>query len=337
MNLIVMIVALSGLLLTATFIFKYVWMIESRARSMVMNLIVLGCTVLFLLAAIEGLFLVFLIQPDGFCVTLCSKRWFSKYWRPINSYGYRDVEHHDLQDKKVLFVVGDSFVAGHGIEDHTDRFSNVLADKLGKSWEVVNIAKRGWDTKDEYNAIVSYPVEPDMIILSYFYNDIEGTATRAGLDKPVIIRPIPKGVKPFVEHSYFLNFSYWLLYRFRYAEDLGEAYLEFLSNSFSNRTIWNAHKKELFDIALFAETRDIRLMVLVFPNLYDVEGSRIYTSKIVSLLKSSEIKVIDLTDVLTGRDRKELIINRFDTHPNVELHREIGELLYEYIQWDAAV
>ena len=49
----------------------------------------------------------------------------TKYWKPINSYGYRDIEHVNLKEKKLPFVVGDSFVAGHGIKNYKDLFSNV--------------------------------------------------------------------------------------------------------------------------------------------------------------------------------------------------------------------
>ena len=57
----------------------------------------------------------FFAQSDGFNLTLSSRNWFARYWQPINSLGYRDVEPRAPRPgEKFVLVVGDSFVAGHG-------------------------------------------------------------------------------------------------------------------------------------------------------------------------------------------------------------------------------
>lgn len=316
----------------AIFIFRGIWITQSKARSMAINLSIAGFSAIYSLVVMEIVFQSWCIRTDGFDVTLCSRQWFSEYWHPINSHGYRDVEHVDFQDKKVIFIVGDSFAAGHGIKDHRDRFSNVLAEKLGERWEVINLAQRGWDTQDEYHAIKSNPHEPNVIILTYYYNDIEGTATRGGMRKPVLIKPPSKIIRPFIERSYSLNFFYWALYGCRYGKELSEVYHEYLTNAYSDENIWNAHKKELLDIVTYAETRGIEFVLLVFPNLFEIEESKMFTLKVVDMFKSRGIHSIDLTDRLTGRDPQDLVLNCFDAHPNEELNREIGELLYQYFQ-----
>ena len=84
----------------------------------------------------------FAVSSDAFGHTLASRQWFAKYWKPINSFGYRDIEHDlkNLGGKKLLFVVGDSFVAGHGITNPRDRFSDVLGAQLEENWEVFKIS-----------------------------------------------------------------------------------------------------------------------------------------------------------------------------------------------------
>jgi hypothetical protein len=93
-------------------------------------------TIIYLFLALEILFYSSFAVSDTFGFTLASRRWEERYWRPINSFGYRDVEHNltELGNKKVLFVVGDSFVAGHGISQTENRFFEYPAAEFG--WAV---------------------------------------------------------------------------------------------------------------------------------------------------------------------------------------------------------
>lgn len=329
---IICIISLPILILSTVFLFRKIWTAKSKFRSIMLNVSLFLYTCLFLFTCTETLFYYCYIQPDGFRLTLCSSRWFSRYWKPINSYGYRDIDHDNLQEKKILFVVGDSFVAGHGIKNCKDRFSNILAEKLGKNWEVINIAKIGWDMNDEYRAIVSYPCKPDAIILSHFINDMEGTAERAGMRRPSLTSPPPNIVKPFVERSYFLNILYWIMFTIRYSAELEKVYYEYLCAIYSNTEIWTMHEQELLKVAKFADDKNIELVVIVFPHICDIEKTKIFTLKVVNFLRYHKIEVIDFADQLVGRNPKKLIVNWADTHPNEKLNKEIGELLFNYIK-----
>src|SRR5271165_2127144 len=105
------------------------------------------------------------------------------YWKPVNTLGYRDIERTESEflTRRSVLVVGDSFVAGVGIDEARQRFSDVLGDRLGKGWVVPNVAQLGSTTTDEIGAIHTYPFRLDRIILSYFINDIEGAAKRKGI------------------------------------------------------------------------------------------------------------------------------------------------------------
>lgn len=325
-----------SLFLIGILLFRRMWRSESKTKPIVINLSILVITFLFLLTVLEIVFCNFIVLSDGFEVSLCSSHWFSKYWKPINSYGYRDDEHLNLQGKKIMFVVGDSHVAGHGVKDYRDRFSGVLASKLEPVWEVINIAKNGWNIREEYEAIVSYPHKPDAIILSYCFNEIEGTVQRAGLKKPVLIKPPPKMIKPLIEYSYFLNGLYWVLYRVRYGKKLEREYKNFITESYTNEFIWDLHKEEIFDIICFARNNQAKLLVIVFPHLFEINMSKmVYGSKVTAFLQNNDVLVIDVSERLKGRNPKKLIANWFDTHPNAGLHREIGEWVLACVkQWD---
>lgn len=333
-NVLTCFVLLSILLLGWSYILRSIWIKRSRLRSLLLKVSVSVATLLYLFLALEIIFYSCFVYSDTFSFTLAAKRWQEKYWHPVNSFGYRDVEHEaaEFNNRKILFVVGDSFVAGHGITDIENRFSNILQRNLGKQYLVLNIAGNGWDTNDEYQAILSYPYKPRKIILSYYVNDILGAAERSGYGRPIRVEPPHSRILQYVtDHSYALNFCYWRLYRF-YNRDLGEKYWEFIKNSYSNPSIWSAHETELLKIIAYAQNQGIDLTVVIFPNLRMVKASAVITSKIADLLQKHNVRVLNLTPLLEDRDPSSLVVNRLDAHPNEKLNREVAELLLREIE-----
>jgi len=335
------IIVSSIVLFIAIFIIsKYLWTRESKIRKYFIKLCITAFTVILLFLVTEVYFRFFFIQTDNFAFTLSSKLWLSKYWTPINSFGYRDTEHSEssLNGKKIIFVVGDSFVAGYGIKNYQDRFPNVLQKKLGQDYVVINIAQGGWATEDEYNAILSYPHKPDIIVLSYSMNDITDSASvqkmGLGINKSINLPPTTGIIKYFCDVSYSFNYFYYRLYRFYKSRDINEASLKNTLTCFLNETIWQNHKSSLLNIINYAKDQKIELIVLVFPLLVTrraMKFGKIFTSKTVDFMKLNKVTVIDLVDKLMGRDPQELTVNALDGHPSVKLNREIGNLLVEYV------
>lgn len=336
MTIIVFLLLLS---VTMVIILRCMWIRESKLRRYFIKLCITGFTFILLFLVVEVFFRFFVIQTDNLGFTLAAKLWYSKYWIPINSFGYRDIEHTkpSLNGKKIIFVVGDSFVAGAGIKNYKDRFSNILQKNLGEDYVTINIARPGWATEDEYNAILSYPYKPDIIILSYNWTDIEGSAKKMGIDinkyKSTIPSPTSGIIKYFFNTSYFFNYCYYRLYRFYKSNDITQIYSNFLDCP-SNEMIWQDHKKSLFNIISYAKNQNIELIVVVFPFLrprHAIIFSKNFSTKIVDFMNFNKVTVIDLTDKLIGRNPQELIVNSFDSHPSVKLHKEIANLLVEYV------
>jgi len=275
------------------FTFRYVWTSPSKNRNVLINFSTGVFSLILTLMILEGFFRVFVVSSDSFeKLTLASRQWFAKYWKPINSFGYRDIEHdlNNLDGKKLLFVVGDSFVAGHGINNHRDRFSDVLGSQLKDDWEVFNIARNGWDTKDEFTAIRDFPVMPDAIVLSYFINDIDGTASRVWKQKqPSLIEQPHWLIRPIVKRSHLFNFFYWRVYRFRNSRQMATIYLSYLERAYNDANVWSVHEQDLLQIVDFANNNDIPIVVVVFPLLVDLDWSRPYIRIIVSSLKIGQV------------------------------------------------
>ena len=227
--------------------------------------------------------------------------------------------------------MGDSFVAGLGAADPARRFPDVLQKLLGARWVVVNIAMNGWNTANELEALEKYPYSPEIVILSYYVNDIEGAAWKAGVQRPVVIEAPNGWLGELVSRSYLVNFVYWRLYRFRNAAEMTRIYSDYIRECYANDQIWNLHVAELQSFINFTRDRKVKLVVLVIPDLTDVAGSRPITKKVASFFLNSHIPVIDLTDQLAGRDVPQLVANPFDAHPSENLHREIATVLFEKV------
>ena len=291
-------------LVSALGVFRYGWTTPSKLRAACMNLTLLGWTLFVLVLLLEVVFYTSFIHSDSFGFTLSAQRWKNLYWTPINAHGYRDIEHTDVQGKKPLFVVGDSFAAGYGIEDYSQRFANVLGQKLGSEWEVFTIARNGWNTQDEYDAVVSSAHTPEVLVLSYYLNDIDSAARKAGLIHPPLVPDIPHGLNFFVENSYAWNFVYWRLYRFASVKDLRENEVNYLLQGYQDEKVWTIHRQELLKFVEWTSARNITLIVLVFPNLHEVEHSKRYTTQIVDFMRQQDVQVIDLATRLTSRDAR---------------------------------
>lgn len=282
----------------------------------------------FLVLIVSELFFrLFFICSDSFKFTLISQAWSKKYWFPVNSFGYRDDEHTEqsLRGKKIIFVVGDSFVAGWGIQNYQDRFSNVLQKRLGSEWRILNIAQCGWATADEYEAIVSYPYKPDIIILSYLHNDIQSAAQKMGFRiEPWIKLPSIRILRYLLGHSYTLNFLYYTLYcKFGYSN-----YRDIMKQWFTNDMVWEEHKKELLDIIYYTKVRNIKL-IIVFFSYYVPEDCK---QKLLNFFQANNLTVIDLKERLAIRRlTPNVMVSMIDTHPSKKVNYRIVDILAEYI------
>jgi len=315
-------------------LFRRLWTAESTTRKLCVNLSVTLVTLMIVLICAEVFFRFFVAQSDSFAFTLSQKSWDERYWHPINSLGYRDIEHthNSLAGKKILFVVGDSFVAGAGIKFCKDRFSDRLQERLRNKWAVINIAVSGWATGQEQNAQLDYPfATPDVIIFSYYINDIEAACAAAGISRPLFIEPPSSIFKQFINSSYLLNYFYWRLYRFSGDGDLNKTYRRYINRCYADEKSWSIHKNELLQVCNYSRAYNKRLIVVVFPELTDIKGSRIITDKIAGFLKRQGVEVLDLAPLLLGRETKELVVNSFNSHPSVLLHHEIADRLTEIL------
>lgn len=289
------------------------------------------CSILAVFLLFEAFFRYAPPTTDGFGFTLAAQRWFKKHWRPLNSFGIRDVEHDFQVERCRVFVVGDSFVAGHGIEDIDDTFGRRLGRESALDFDVVLVARNGLDTRDEFELMQSLGVEPRLIVLSHFVNDVEGAFLDAGLTAPDM-PGMPRGLLAVVNHSHFLNHLYWRVFMTRSIQQASARYLEWLENGYADQSAMDLHKQRLALFTDHASQRGIPLVTVVWPVLSDVAGTRRFTAPIVSWFKERGVPVLDLAERFQGRPVEELVVNPFDAHPNLEVSAEVAGLLLPLVE-----
>lgn len=302
----------------------------SKARLVLSNLSLSLFALFLTFMVIEVYFKVFFAQSDAYFFTLAAQNWQERYWQPVNSLGYRDREWsaQEVAGKLKVMVVGDSVAAGQGINDYRNRFSNRLNDLLGDDAVVFNVASSGWNTRQEIEAVVNYPYRPDILILTYFINDIEGSAYHQGLQRPRLVKDPPPLLQPLIANSYALNFLYWRLVRFGQQEGQA-AYLRWVTDTFNNPEVWWVHQQELQQVYAGAQAENIPLIVLVFPNVTSLAESRQITQPVLDFFQSRGVATLDVATLLEGKPPADLMASPVDAHPNEMVNLLVAEALYD--------
>ena len=194
---------------------------------------------------------------------------------------------------------------------------------------MVNVAKIGWDTVDEYEAMAAYPVTPDVVVLAYFVNDIYRAAEKSGHSLTFAVR-FPQGglTKYLVDHFALANFVYWRLARMGNLDDASAGFWDRLRAAYADKTVFAAHAAELDAIVSWCRERHVRLVALVIPSLSDVAGSAVMTARVAGYFGERGVDVLDLTPLVIDKKPGELVVNGVDSHANVGLSAVMADLLY---------
>ena len=274
------------------------------------------------LLLVEGAFAT-LARSHAVGYTLAARLWFARYWHPLNALGYRDVEH--VQDgRKDLFVLGDSFVAGVGIADPAERFSDRLQALVGARYQVHNLGSNGADTRRELELLATYPSRPDVLVLSYYINDITGAAAAHRQAVPTY-RPyanLPRAVAWTVSRSYALDFAYWLLPQKDLVQE-GRA----LEHAFAQPEVVAQHERDLRALIDWGRARGAKVLAVVFPNLVRPEAGAPWVEPALRVFGQNQVPTVDVRELVKDLSTAARIVNVNDPHPSPLLHQRVAEAL----------
>jgi hypothetical protein len=273
----------------------------------------------------------FMYGSDDFARTLPHQRWQQLYWTPVNSLGYRDIEPEVESSKTQILVLGDSFAAGHGIEGIEDTFPHVLNALLGENYRVHVAAIPGWSTDDQFAALSRFPIKPEIVVLSYFVNDIEFSATQHGLFPQWPPSTDGTSLGWLVDHFYLANYLYWRVYVYRLS-GFPQRYSDYILSAYDNAAVWTMLLAELDKMVTWTQANNARLVVLLWPVLTNLDWSAQVLAPVQAHLAGQGVTVVNMADALAGKSASELVVNALDAHPNMVVHRLAAEKLYAALQ-----
>lgn len=257
----------------------------------------------------------------------------------INTLGFRDVEPSLDQAGEWVIVVGDSFSAGDGVrleQTSTYHLRSLLKEDSAK-FQVINAAKNGADTIAERIFLERLPTKPDVLVLQYFGNDIEGAAVRRG--RMTAQQAVEETARPQLSEGllFVLNRSaFWRTLidplRFR---DPGGAYKRYFLETYNDDHVWKDHIKDLGRITQYCRIPNCKLLVVVFPYLEDDASAlllnRAYVPKVIAYFKQTGADVLDVRPIAGRLDFEERVASRANTHPSPRLHKMVGAAIRDKV------
>lgn len=295
-------------------------------KKVLLNFIMSVFSLLIVFVTLELVMKYYFIKTDGMNASLQSQRWFEKYWKPINSSGFRDYEPTLDSDSIHVLVVGDSFVTGHGIENIEDTFPHQLGSILGETFSVNISAQEG--STPNVEMVKNYPIKPDIVILSHFINDIENTLTGKGAKTIENLYTLPKELDFIINKSFLANFIYW---RFISINSRMHKYGEEILGAYTSNINWKVHEELLSSIVNWTRENDIKMISITWPILTNIEKSKYSVRKVSDFFRSKRVDVVDMSEFLAKYPTKKITVNKWDSHPSKFAHKIAAEQLSQLI------
>jgi hypothetical protein len=309
---------------------------KNLSRLLAGNLLVFLLIASVLLLAGESYFRFAYDTTDSFGLSKISRRWFERHWQ-FNQAQVRDsVDRYPpavSAGKRRVTFLGDSFTAGHGIADVEDRFANIVrAQRPG--WEVHVMAWNGVETGEQMTALTGtarHGYELDVVVLVYCLNDVsdllpEWKAIYVRLSRP------PQAGRFLIDNSYLINTLYYRM-RTRWEPDAAR-YFDFVRDAYTG-PIWQLQRFRLQTIREDVRRRGGRLLVVTFPLMHslgpDYEFADIHR-QLELTWREWNAPHLDLLGVYEDMDSADVVVNRYDAHPNERAHRLAADAIVPFIE-----
>jgi hypothetical protein len=301
-----------------------------------------GAVLLFLLAigllVGEVYFRFCFDTTDSINYTRVSRRWFSRYWNANgnrNKFGCRDNIEYNVsapEGKRRISFLGDSFTAGQGIKNLSDRFVNRI--RVHRSdWEIHMVADLGWDSDaqlDFMKQIINDGYQVDNVVLVFCLNDVSDLMPNWMYS----VRNDEEDIKNsgwLIQNSFFVNFLYahWKTIR----NPLTRDYYGFIGDGYRGQ-VWEQETKQLRQLRDLIQSHGGKLMVVTFPFVNAIGPNYPFADihrKLDDFWKAEGVPHLDLLSVYKNEVGAKLTVNRFDAHPNEYAHQLATDAIEKFV------
>ncbi len=306
------------------------------------NAALMLCSLSLCLTSLEAYYRFFYIQSDGLGRGM--ENFSDRYYR-FDSYGLRDSHLPLSETKENLVVVGDSHVFGAGLESTSERFSERLAAHY-PDLHVINLGLPGWDTKTETAKLTQYLGQGNaaipLVVLTYFFNDIEEDVTAADFERvtgpipPVKATAVDDALQWISKYSRLVELFYYRIGYPRLVRDrLGQIQMFYKDPAIISRHVATLeHFRSLVE-----EQYSARLLVVVLPYLHSdrlLKKTGFYRGFDKKLSKHG-FSYLDMQPVFATYGVHKLWVNRFDPHTNGFANQLIAESIIRFLDQHSEV
>jgi hypothetical protein len=304
-----------------------------------------------MLTLVELYFAIGYDQSDSFNMTNVSKHWYQRHishsQRALRFTDGQQTVFRDDHDfprsleaglQHIVFV-GDSFTFGHGIRRTEDRFSNLIGAELAHSqpgrFVVTNIADAGTEphwVETLLKSVFAERLPVHTVVYVVCLNDIETFDKRYKDMSGELGSHFPTNF--LLKDTYFFNLVY---FRMKQASIAGvRDYYSYLQDSYTSEA-WNGMRAKFEDVRQLCADNGAELRMVVFPFLHNLGSDYPFGEahrRIAEYCRESQIKFLDLKDVLEPHASAGLTVNRFDAHPNEKAHALAAEAIRQRLLAD---
>ncbi len=263
---------------------------------------------------------------------LATLPWAFYYEGNRNEKHYRDGNLKDRLNngKKKVFFLGDSFTYGSGINDPADRYSNIVAKEISAEYEVFNLGRGNSDTRDEFIRMAQFGAVPHILILQYYFNDIDGAVTHSEKEEKsgsVILR-----TGAFLSRtSYFLNFVVVNLAKFTPAFQSTD-FRKRMSDAYKDPKCLETHFGDLQRIINYCTLNKTKMYVLLMPDMRDAGfAEKECYPAVKSYLDEKKVPYFGVYEEVKDSPVKELVVSNMDAHANEEVQKIIARKITQNI------
>lgn len=244
-----------------------------------------------------------------------------------------------------ILGLGDSFTFGVGVRE-PDTFLRKLERRLsaaGGRYEVLNAGTPGYNTRDEVASLKHrwLGLDPDLVLIVFYLNDAysDSAFLNRGQELGIYLNQ-PEGIAKVSHLADYLQHMYRArkarrevddYYKQHYFTDADTA----LKAPGAAGMDWTDSRASLAEAAALARERGMKIALVIFPELYRLQGDYPFEA-IHRLVKASAAEIgipaLDLLEVFRGHDARELWVHPQDHHPNEVAHEMAAEAIETFLK-----
>lgn len=249
--------------------------------------------------------------------------WHNYYYK-INSHGFRDEVEKNKALPGIVFM-GDSYTAGYGIKNESQRFSNIVGDSLLSKYEFYNLGLKGTGLKTHLEILDTIHGQKEILVYQILINDLDDYCSR--------VAPIYNIYSVFSNHDYIIAKSSFLLNYLYFNfpnKKIEEDYFTFFKNCYSKEDVFNNYIKDLKKFINKAKNEKgfSDIIIVIVPTLNNLDWSQKFD---LSVLHSVKLNVFYPVEEIKSIEVKNRIINKQDSHPSEIIHKLIANHIIEQI------